>query len=478
MNETEQDDFFKLLAAYQQGALNERETQDLERVLAADREARRLFIDFQQRSAAIAEDFRRQLISEQAAKEAIASSDAEPVESEASIRKRVSTPKFLVLLTLAASLLVMFRFLGQPEDRMRLAVAPDVPVATFATLTYADNAEWLSDQGEVPRMGQTLHRGSVYHLVSGAARLRMDSGAIVAIASPSTFSGSGGDALNLRHGKITARMPDQDSDLSVRVGETLIRDLGTAFGITTRDGGDFDLSVFDGCVAVQARDRQGNLSELELMEGHSAASVGSSLDERDTLLDVRSYEDIWPLTIGIDDASSMIELARPGPQQPLSDLANNSRLLLVPEQLNQHIQQSFQTNLLLPGASWPEAMTTRRSLFAGQVISSYLLAYVPEVDADVIRPRISGRVSFQKPILGVVIEGEALLESDQVFGIDEINYEEMTWRRLEVNWTDDGQVAPDAIHISGDGKTLYFDLHVNVTGHDSIRVLVDERELL
>jgi hypothetical protein len=137
------------------------------------------------------------------------------------------------------------------------------------------------------------------------------------------------------------------------------------------------------------------------------------------------------------------------------------------------VDQSTDLTLLKPGASWPESIPESMAIESGRKVSSYLLVYIPTNDSVASHQTITGSVSFQKRILGVVVQGPPLEKSDQLFGASEIDYDSLEWRRLERDMTHKGRVPPDSVFVSEDGNHLYFDLHVS-TGQDCIRVLVDE----
>lgn len=482
MNDAEQDDFLKQIVAFQVDGLSEAELADFDSVLFNDEEKRRLFIETQRRSVAIADDFRNQALTAascddvELARTPDSLGDQLPGTPNNSIRDRagVNAWKWAFSILIAATLLLAGAF--------QLAIQDDQPsvtlnsFVTFAKVTYSDGAVWRVGEKVNSDEPRQMSVSVPYELVSGKARLEMHGGGIVTLAAPALFRGLGPSELELLSGKIAARMPTADNELTIRVGELAVRDFGTAFGITAESDGAVDLSVFEGSVAVEHPNDDGDIELQRVRQGNSIVRGVDSFD-REVPFNPSQYDDVWPLTIGIDDASSLIKFTTPGPQQPLAELADNSKLLLIPEQLNKSIRNEVSLKLLRPGKSWPESSTRRLVIEPGMVVSSYLLVYIAEDTNDLPQRSIRGSVSFQKRILGVVIENAPLQKSDKLLGGKEIDYGSLEWRYLERDATDYGNVPPDAIAVSPDGRHLFFDLHVS-TGHDCIRVLVDEGQAL
>ena len=457
-NDDEQDVFLRQIVRYQADALTVDELAALEEDLVNDVEKRRLFIETLRRSSEIAEQFRNQVIAIQEDK------PEDEIRSESAKRWAA-----VLMFVLAASMLLMLTFWKRPNPEKLV----DRTSTTFAKITYSNGAVWGKSGLTQSNQSGDMNAEVPYELVSGAARLKMHGGGIVTLAAPTLFRGHGPNEIELVSGKIVARLPNENSELTVRVGEMSVRDQGTAFGITAETNGNVDLSVFQGSVAIEQSDGTGSILKRRIKEGKSLSTSNLSSQNQSVVFNATQYADIWPLTIGIDDASSIIKFAAPGPQQPLSELADSSKLLLIPEQLNQRILKPVSLKLLRPGDSWPKSKTRRLFIEPESYISSYMLVYIPEKDTNFVGRSISGRVSFHKSIVGVVIQNDPLQKSDQLFGVDEIDYGSLEWRRLERHRTHSDQVPPDGLNISADGKYLHFNWHVS-TGHDCIRVLVDE----
>ncbi|MBB3209288.1 hypothetical protein FHS27_005128 [Rhodopirellula rubra] len=473
MTEKELDVFFQQVAAYQDGGLSESELARFERELLDDPQRRRLFAEMQVRSAAISERFRT-----------AAFSMGSPHSPSPPVTTTPRTPRSVWMLAAAVAVAASIAIaLLTPKPRGENATvahltppgSPDPNVGsegnTFATITYASHAKW---DGQIPNATLTsipLNKRVTYRLSSGAVRLSMDSGAIISLAGPASFTGIGPDEIELEMGKLAARMPTADSTLVVHSGGTTVRDRGTAFGLTAKVNGDVDLSVFDGSVSVE-RESSGGVSQPQtVQEGESIAC--SESESRAVAYSPEQYEDIWPLTIGVDEASNLIDFVPPGPLGSLDKFANDSKLLLIPETMNYRNETKLSIAAIKPSESYPENRHSRISIRPGKLVSSYLLIYLPVERWEGNRHTLTGSVSFQKPIIGVVVGPMALAKSDRFFGNPEIDYENLQFRYLEDKATEDGNLPADSLRVSDDGKTLHFQLNVGA-GQDNLRVLVDE----
>ncbi len=479
MNEDSEIVFLQRLAAFQDGSLTPSELAEFEQMLCEVPRKRRLFIEAQYRCIEIAEYFRAASYS---------------IDNPSSSLTPRRTSRWLIAAGLVTAISVLcFQWLLNPI-RSTTAVPNDrgsrtaeISVETvrnekplhhyFATITYDHGATWGGRRPEFSVSTVGLRAGVKYHLQSGSLRLRMQGGAIIALAAPVLFKGISPTELELVSGKLAARLPDENCELVVRSKETRIRDLGTAFGITAHPNGEVDLSVFDGSVSVEHAPDIDASEPQTVLEGESIIVDGATNQNRSVAYLSEQYQDIWPLAIGIDEASSPVEFVRPGPLAPLESMANDHKLLLIPERLNIRLDRDSTLVLLRPGHAWPGPQRDRTTLSATQTISSYLLIYLPKDRMEFLQHSISGSIAFAKPIIGVALGDYALRKSDKLFGIPEIDYESLEMRPLERKPTEDGRLPPDSVRISADRKQLYFNLYVG-GGQDNLRVLVDESDAL
>lgn len=341
----------------------------------------------------------------------------------------------------------------------------------LAELTFAQEVEWT---GEAPRGGVELQRRS-YRLASGVIRFETSAGAVVTVSGPADFDFVAEDRIELRRGKLTARMLRDESRLTVKVGEMEVRDLGTAFGVDANDTERTLVSVFDGLVAVTSRATPGQ--ELRLGEGRSlVAPRDASAGATPTAYDSESFRDLWPLTVGIDEASRLVEFLPPGPLlKPMRDYRGNDRLFLFPEQQNVLIERPLEIDLSADVATWPNSPVSPYPMTPGQRVDSYLVFFQPEA-AEGSPRQLKGEITFQRPVLGVICSDRGLDESDAVLGDRTADYLAPGQRR-GLEEADKGHyrgsmaLPHDSMRLSEDRRTLYFDFSVSVE-REQIRVLV------
>lgn len=148
----------------------------------------------------------------------------------------------LALATAAAVALVSGGwFLRTPAE------APTAPGrTTVATLLFAEDCEWV---GKGPQEGQGLAAGAI-ELIRGTAAIRFDGGAEAVLSGPVALKISGPASAALHHGEVVVRAEDgaEGFRLSTPRGELI--DLGTEFAVKVAVGGETELHVHEGEVAV------------------------------------------------------------------------------------------------------------------------------------------------------------------------------------------------------------------------------------
>jgi hypothetical protein len=441
-----------LLEGYFDGRLSEAETKRLNERLRQDPAARAAYREAADWHAAFS-TWGEQHAGGEAAREWRDSSET------VIIRPRNFWRRVLPLAAVAALVVVGF-FTWQMRNSSE----------ALAKLTFTQHAEWT---GEAPRNGLELRRRS-YRLVSGVIRFETGAGAVVTVSGPADFDFVADDRIELRRGKLTARMLRDESRLTVKVGEMEVRDLGTAFGVDANDVERTLVSVFDGLVAVTSRATPGQ--ELRLGEGKSfVAPRDTSSGATPTAYDPESFRDLWPLTVGINEASRLVEFLPPGPLlKPMREYRANDRLFLFPERQNVLTERPVDIDLSGEAPAWPDSPASPYPLPRGERVDSYLVFFQPEIARGAPR-QLKGEITFQRPVLGVICSDYGLDRSDTVLGHEAANYLAPGQRRgLEEADKEHyrGDSLPhDSLRLSADRRTLYFDFYVS-NEREQVRVLV------
>lgn len=121
---------------------------------------------------------------------------------------------------------------------------PQGPAVGSLTGTY--EAKW---RGMHPRPGESVHVGS-YDLREGVAKLDLDQGTSLVLEAPCRVELKSAREVALRHGRLTAVVPPQDTGFRVRTRTALVTDLGTEFGVIAQSDGSTEAHVLEGRIAV------------------------------------------------------------------------------------------------------------------------------------------------------------------------------------------------------------------------------------
>ena len=170
----------------------------------------------------------------------------------------------------------------------------------LATLSYASQARWESGERA---LGEWLGIGRL-NLEVGLARLDFSNGATVTLQGPAEFEILSANKTILKSGILTASMPE-----SAQVSRFSRR--SRQFGVSVGADGETDVCVFEGKVEVSLSDgvdmprlvREGNA-----VRSRPKADAINSVD-----YSIERYEDAWPVTSGVLQATGLMKFVSPGP---------------------------------------------------------------------------------------------------------------------------------------------------------------------
>jgi hypothetical protein len=374
--------------------------------------------------------------------------------------------KWTWVAALAAAASVLFAFFLFPSK------TPRTSGDSLAQLTFGDRAEW--DTALAPPASGTMAAGA-YSLRQGLVRFETTRGAAVTVSGPARFKLVAADRLELETGRLTARMNGAGSRLTVAVDGMEVTDLGTAFGIDATGRERTHVSVFYGRVAVAESGRK--QSGMTVEAGTSIVEHrGPGLDVRTAAYDPDRFKDLWPLTVGINEASKLVEFVTPGPLlRPLRDYRANDRLFLFPEQQRTVTDRSLSVDLSPDAPHWPDSPVSPYPVPPGRRSSSYLVFFQPAAASPGVVRRLQGEIVFQHRVLGIICSDEGLARSDAPLGIAAADYRTPGERRgLEeaekMNFRS-ADLPHDSVRIGPDGRTVHFDFHV-AHEREQMRILV------
>lgn len=333
------------------------------------------------------------------------------------------------------------------------------PLRSVAKVTFDRQTEWAIARR--PDNRGNLRPGD-YELFAGLLRFETDARAVVTIAAPAKFRIVDGENIRLDQGKLLARMLGEGSRLTVCTRAMSVVDLGTVFGVKADAAGGDVVSVFDGKVAV--RDLRTDRTPHLLTAGSSLlAEQAAGPRVTPETFDRMNFFDLWPLTVGVNDFSNVVQILPPGPQiDPWRDYRSGLTVFLLPER--QGITPDAALRVDLAGAVVAKKTSGGFDLLHPAPLNSYLLFFNPPLDADSRPFSISGHVTFAAPIAGVITSEANLAASGASFG------------RAHLTEPPPAAVSDDAgrdlVRISEDGRSLYFQLHVGAN-RKHLRVLVN-----
>ena len=382
------------------------------------------------------------------------------VRFKASRRATVVT---MAVLATAASLLLFLNWSG--SDSIREANA-----SAIATLEYTSNARW---EGNARKLGDQISLGKL-HLETGLARLDFRNGATVTLQGPAKFEILSTDKTILNSGILTAFIPESAVGFEVITPTMDVVDLGTAFGVSVGGNGETDVCVFEGEVEVSLADGQ---DAPQLVSEGNAVRSRPEADTIDTVdYSTERYEDAWPVTSGVLQATGLMKFVSPGPAFVPGRYEDSDHILVFPERAQVRLTSDLEVNVTKPGQYIRVRRQNQQVIAAGQLVRSYLLQLNPigeftREEAD--GARVIGQITFDRPILGLIGGTSQLIRTDETLGHQLGDYGD-TRRGIEPTRPDDRpDSGRDNVTLSQDRRTLSLDLSAS-SAVDQIRVIVAE----
>ena len=367
------------------------------------------------------------------------------------------------LLATAVSLLLVFILYDAKSQR-------DKGVTGIATLAYTSQSSW---EGRKPVLGEWLSSGKL-HLEVGLARLDFQNGATITLQGPAEFEILSKNKAILKSGILTASIPESAIGFEVVTPAMDVVDLGTAFGVSVGADGETDVCVFEGKVEVSLSD--GIDPPRLVREGNAVRSRPKDDTISSVDYSIERYEDAWPVTSGVLQATGLMKFVSPGPKFVPGRYEDSDHILIFPERSRVLLESELEVNVTDPGQYIRVGRHGRHSVAAGLAIRSYLVQLNPIGEfprGEFGGARVIGQITFDRPILGL-IGGTSLLNStDQTLGHPLGDYGD-TRRGIEPTRPDDlPDSGRDNVTLSRDRRTLSLDLSAS-SAVDQIRVVVSE----
>ncbi|MFK7790973.1 MAG: FecR domain-containing protein, partial [Phycisphaeraceae bacterium] len=356
-------------------------------------------------------------------------------------------------------------------------------VASVATLTATYNATWAptgraSSPSHTLSPGSKLHAGDRLTLSAGFAEITTVEGAIAILQAPATIELlDNNNALRLHTGKLVGICETPSSKgFLVRTPHMDVIDLGTRFGVDATQATASKVHVFEGEIQVSESTDGPDAQPTTLTAGQSATAKGQAdlmVSQHDPSL---RFVKEWRV---LKDAPQVEGAIRYLPTMPTVLGFNETEsvdILVFNERANFRLTSDTPISLSQPGDG---EFISQETLPSGTLVDTYLI-HCDILGSDPDKGvRLEGSIRFDRPILGVIVQGEALAQSHQTHGVSGVSYAGMSQSAIPPMYCGlDGPLEPqkqDRFQISDDGLTLTVGLHVS-DSIDQVRVFLQPED--
>lgn len=349
------------------------------------------------------------------------------------------------------------------DDQVVVKKNDEIIDSQFATVTKLIDVEWKGSQPL--QIGSRVSNRTI-QLSSGFLRLVFDDGVEVTLQGPAQYEVLGLGKTRLTAGLLTATVPPGAEGFTVDTPEAEIVDLGTSFGINLQEDGISQVSVFDGEVEVTAT----NDPDTRLLKEGESIRVNAGKNIESVEFDPKPFEKVWPISSGIVGSTESIRFIPPWPKR-IRFIKSDEYIFVAPEGRPLELEAPLHVNISQPGKYAAVSDLTPHEFLPGTRVRSYFLHFHPAEDLPPRRAvRISGSITFDEPILGLIVRHEELKASMRRFRPRPLG-EEHPWRQVEFI----DKVFGDQITLSNDMKTITLELSAPHKTSDLIRVIVECR---
>lgn len=328
------------------------------------------------------------------------------------------------------------------------------------------------DSDENSEIRKEVRKGESIALESGIMRLEFQNGAVVAVESPAQFLVVSDMLIELKLGKLNAWCPETAHGFQVVTSDTTLTDLGTSFGIEAIPGGDSKFVVIEGSVELH----RGN--ETHVLQEGSAMSTGKGSALYVSSFETSPYKRTWALSSGIAKTTGSVVPAKPDTPERLARLFNDKEVMVVPEGRGLPFNEPLTVEISEPGhleITMPSVPLVVVEPVENLLLNSYLVRVDPETELEGPEHiHFEGSVTFEHPVIGIIIGNATLKASDIRFGKSEwprVPGADNYHRGLETNWN---TTIHDEVSLSKDRRTVTIVFHTGGST-DDIRVITAEK---
>lgn len=354
------------------------------------------------------------------------------------------------------------------QQNARLAQPAELPPATLIDLV---DAQWEHPQKF--EVGKPITAGRL-RLTSGFARIRMNKGAIVTLEGPTEFRIVSEQETYLNHGRLSATVPFAAKGFRVNTDAMDVVDLGTAFGVESHPEQGTTVAVFSGKVAVGKAEMP---SWKPLLKGQAVKRSSNGAKIQTVKFDPRAFQGSWALNTGIRQLNGKIRLIPPGaPSDPFT-YGDNRFITLVPERESIRLTDDLEVDFSASGRYRSYSDRVTGYIQAGERVRSYLLQLNPDpYQEQEENLRLHGTVTFNQPIVGVIVSSARLLAVDdflgnEIAGAYRVKAESPERGLEEADLSGEIADGADVVELSEDRFTLRVRFKTR-NGLDHVRVIV------
>jgi len=302
-------------------------------------------------------------------------------------------------------------------------------------------------------LGQVVRAGSTLSVKSGVLSIELPH-VMLDLLGPARLKLNDLHRVELQKGTLTVRVGPGGEGFTVRTADAEVVDFGTEFSVKYDSGQGTAVSVRHGRVRSSLLDHENVSSKvLELTANRAARLQRGTATLSEVVFQPEAFEQVDRARGKIHSLTGQIRTTTNTPASLLSEQTTTpNHILVLPEQQNVILQADLVIDTLKGQVRLP----------AGAVVSSYLVHYDPTTSAA-YAPR--GAIKFSGTIAGAIVNTEALLQTDSLFGIPDLPYEVRPSRGLELQ--------DDLVQMSEDQQTISFFFRMSPPEYqDQVRVLV------
>lgn len=376
--------------------------------------------------------------------------------------QRRSVKRIIAVVACLAACLLVALFLFQKSERGGAVIETFVSVASlYQTDSLLQNGDRLGNR--------------TIEIQRGFIRLQFDDGVEVTLQGPARYELIGLGKTRLHAGLLTATVPPGAEGFQVSTPTADVVDLGTAFGIEIDAAGVPMVSVFDGEVEVTPANR----GDKQLVQEGETVRVNQLHEIETSSFDAVAFEKVWPVASGVFGSTGAFRFATHWPR-PMGLVQSDTEIFVLPEGYAQLLNKPLGVNITAPGKVRVAAELSPADIPAGTRVKSFILQFKPlDLRDDRATPpnqpnpdelaRIVGEITFDRPVLGLIVVGDDLRASDGRFSKRGGQFPQKG-RALELS----GTPRDDTVTLSEDRRTVKLDLAAHGAFGDQVRVIVDQ----